>query len=454
MVVGSGALDMRRAIIYCTVFELLGAAFMGGHVSETIRTDIIDPVLLTERRDVVLIGMTCACFAAALWLYLSAVFGLPVSITHTVVGSFVGFAIFSTGSFQFVQFLGVVKILISWLFSPTAACVLTAGIFYLLRKYILEVKDRSFQRTVKSVPYCLGFSLLINLMFIVIEQTPLFSVTIAKFIPIRAQYFIILTTIFFVCCFFSFLKLPRLAAEAKGRSSFVWLTALSRVGNSRDSAPSSPATYGTLAAGKVGSPTGLDVADDWELDNTVPPMAFGGLAVTPFNPRAEFLFTLLQVVAGSVSSFVHGAVAGANATAAFVIFYDTFAASKLNAGQIHSGWAVLPAMAGMAIGILTLGERLMKTVGAELVALTPARGWCIQIGATLVTMVFTGIGIPLSLSQAQVGAAIGCGLLDAQWRGVSWRVVSKIACGWALTLVVASVTTGVLMWLLAFFYCV
>ncbi|EKF33090.1 phosphate transporter, putative [Trypanosoma cruzi marinkellei] len=563
MVVGSGSLNMRQAVFYCTVFELLGAAFMGGHVSGTIRKGIVDPALFTLDRDMVLIGMTCASFSAAVWLYLSTVLGLPVSITHTVVGSILGFAVFSSGSFQYVQPRGVVKILVSWLLAPPVAGAVTAGIFYLLRKYILTVKGRSFQNALWSLPYCLLFSLFIDLMFVVIEQPPVITVTIASFIPVDVQYLLFLLAILLACWIASSAVFPRLAEESWNLKSFVWESEVLRTEEEEDaesraaarcteteggdermqrsffastdrgtaaseihaektesvplprkvaalthepgsfflstlgsarvqllpqhsvraapvtrnaihsaplprrgeaqsvaSASASTVSYGAVAnvedEPKASVDVGLDdefMEEDWGLDRPMQPINFRGLRIKPFNPRAEYLFTALQVVAGSMSSFVHGAVAGANATAAFVIFYDTFAVSELGEEPLGSGWAVLPAMLGIAIGMFTLGTRLMKTVGVELVTVTPARGWCIQAGGTLVTMVLTGIGIPVSLSQAQVGAAVGCGLLDARTRGVEWGIVLKIACGWVVTLAISAATTGVFMWLLAYFYC-
>ncbi|ORC90119.1 putative phosphate transporter [Trypanosoma theileri] len=617
MVVGSGSLNMRKAIVYCTLFELLGAAFMGGHVSGTIRNGIVDPILFSRDRDMVLIGMTCATFAVALWLYLSTVFGLPVSITHTVVGSILGFAIFSSGSFAYVQSRGIVKIVISWLLAPIAAGIVTSIIFYYLRKRILKVKRVSFQNALWSLPYCLAFSLLIELMFLVIEKPPILAVTLAQFMPLWVQYMLLFVVIVGFCFFSSAVLFPRLAEEAWRQNSFVWesdvlrteveaqganktkmtntnitgdtaaaaaaadaaavgvvrptmedtaveeeplrfsfvtatdhsatttthdnvseradelslqksistllhgtceflqssigatdlnllqqqrrvrtapvvrrsplpehmheredprgLTSMVSLTSTLVPSASKPITtsYGTLEEKRnveeeerpvspleESSPSVIGVDDefaepDWGLDHPMQPIRFGGLLIKPFNPRAEYLYTALQVVAGSMSSFVHGAVAGANATATFVILYHAFAVGELKEEDpLDSTWAVLPAMLGIAIGMFTLGSRLMKTVGVELVTVTPARGWCIQVGGTLVTMLLTGIGIPVSLSQAQVGAAVGCGVLDARAKGVAWGIVFKIVCGWLVTLVISAVTTGVSMQLLASFYCI
>ncbi|AYU80552.1 phosphate transporter, putative [Leishmania donovani] len=666
MVVGSGSLNMKQAIIYCTVFELLGAAFMGGHVSNTIRSGIVDPVLFSQNKDVVVIGMTCASFAAALWLYLSAVFGLPVSITHTVVGSILGFALFATGGLTYVKPSGVVAVVISWLAAPIAAGGVTALLFYLMRRDIFKVKGRSFELALAVLPHCLLASLLVDFFFIVLEQPPIMSQTLAQNVPLHVQYVILLALILLFCWVAKVWVFPQVAAAAMSARSFVWesealrtelvnmedslalddlkdlsffkprgdVSATAPVSAGRQpprphyqhqppagetdtapvavpaavalpppSLPDNPApactldslsldrrndgaadhgssksssTYGCPTHSRTPTPTplhqnasfvlssisasdssfvrqggmvrlapvhtrghsptlqthtesfataaaliqrgakdahhlsGCHVAssdrechkaqqvqsagattygstestkpvsatcrgerglvpipyspalvhsedefgeEDWAMDHPMQPIRFGGILIKPFNPRAEYLFTGLQVVAGSISSFVHGAVAGANATSAFIILYDAFTNHELQEPGLSSQWSMLPAMMGIAIGMFGLGASLMKTVGMELVTVTPARGWCIQIGGTLVTMVLTGIGIPVSLSQAQVGAAIGCGVLDAKLGGVSWGIVTKVVTGWVVTLLISALTTGVSMWVVSSLLC-
>lgn len=574
MVVGSGSLNMKQAIIYCVVFELLGALFMGGKVSNTIRNGIVNPILFDRSADMVVGGMTCATFSSALWLFLSTQFGLPVSITHTVVGSVLGFAIFSVGSFEYVLFGGIKKIIVSWLLAPVLAAIVTALFFSFLRSKVLGAKG-SFARAERALPYLMAFSLFVDLCFIFIEQPPVLNNTFALLMP-QPMQFSLLTILIGMFSYWANLYLfPSTVAEAKGLSHFCWeaevvttrameddetdpaetrseasqpsttlshfallregtLDALVKseggfgptrergaetetnsatshnapaaiyrassfsasdakivsrgsavkiVSNSSGAAAKrvsfnqapmvdatsattilhhNRTTYGTLDTDEVsfGDSGEMDVGD--EIAKHMNPIRYGGILVAHFNPRAEYLFTVLQVFAGAMSSFVHGAVAGANATATFMILYETFSrhylsidASSTSSDPLNSQWAILPAMLGITIGMCSLGARLMKTVGMDLVTVTPARGWTMQVGGTLVTMVCTGLGIPVSLSQCQVGAAIGCGVTDAggTMAGVSWSVVFKIIAGWVVTLVIGSCTTGLTMRVLAHFYC-
>ncbi|CUG88656.1 phosphate transporter, putative [Bodo saltans] len=578
MVVGSGSLNMKQAIVYCVVFELLGAFFMGGHVSNMIRNGIIDTTLFHMSPDMVIAGMTCATFSSAMWLYLSTVFGLPVSITHTVVGSVLGFGIFSVGSFQYVKMDGLQLIVASWLVAPIFSAIATAALFWIVRRYVLHAKlKRSFTLASRALPYCMFVSLMIDVGFIFIEQPPLLQRTLNKVLPTYAS-FTILTTITAIACYAAkCFILPETIAEAKSMKTFCWeaevittqvkgdlplekeqdvahdapltdvtsiavddgdlsscgSTAVQRAhvhrarmssmsamdsklerqdtqeivvrpiprvasilrkaqeGNRENeqreliSSSKRRVSYGTTTAFDQRSGTNVlsplystskeatfedeDESAGDALAALMPTIEYGGtIKVRHFNPQSEYLFTVLQVLAGAMSSFVHGAVAGANATATFVILYDTFARHYLtdaiendsldgdaSSSPLSVRWAMLPAMLGISIGMISLGARLMKTVGMDLVTVTPARGWCMQVGGTLITMICTGIGIPVSLSQCQIGAAIGCGVTDAggTLSGVSWRVVLKIMAGWIFTLLIGSLTTGLTMRVLAHVYC-
>jgi PiT family inorganic phosphate transporter len=95
--VGSGAITVRTAIIIAAIFEFLGAAFAGGHVTKTIRKGIIDPTPIVDQPEVLVFGMLAALLATAIWLMMASLKGWPVSTTHSIVGALVGFGIAGIG---------------------------------------------------------------------------------------------------------------------------------------------------------------------------------------------------------------------------------------------------------------------------------------------------------------------------------------------------------------------
>jgi inorganic phosphate transporter, PiT family len=95
--VGSKALTLRNAIIVAAIFEFLGAFFLGGSVSDTVRKGIVNPDLFAGTPELLAYGMLAALLASALWLHLASVFGMPVSTTHSIVGAVAGFGCCSLG---------------------------------------------------------------------------------------------------------------------------------------------------------------------------------------------------------------------------------------------------------------------------------------------------------------------------------------------------------------------
>ena len=58
--VGSGALTIKQAILVAAIFEFSGAFLAGGQVTSTVRSGIVDPVLLAETPELLIYGMLAA----------------------------------------------------------------------------------------------------------------------------------------------------------------------------------------------------------------------------------------------------------------------------------------------------------------------------------------------------------------------------------------------------------
>ena len=78
----------------------------------------------------------------------------------------------------------------------------------------------------------------------------------------------------------------------------------------------------------------------------------------------------------------------------------------------------------------------MVTVGKGIVPLDPFSALVVVLAEGFVQHLFTQIGIPVSSSQAVVGAVVGVGLV-AGVQTVSGRMLTKIGLGWVLTPVLA-----------------
>jgi PiT family inorganic phosphate transporter len=147
--VGSGALTIRWAIVVAALFEFSGAFLAGGHVTNTVRKGILDMEMVSP--DELLYGMLAALTSAATLLLGATRFGLPVSTTHAIVGSIVGFGAVVIGP-QAVNWGEVGRIVASWLTSPLLAGVLAYIIFQLTRRLILD-KDSPLDQVRRVGPF-------------------------------------------------------------------------------------------------------------------------------------------------------------------------------------------------------------------------------------------------------------------------------------------------------------
>jgi len=142
----------RTGMFICGTMALLGAILEGGKVSKTIGGGIVPPEYLTVQ--IAGIGL----LAAICWVIFATYFGLPVSTTHSAVGAVAGIGIalsipYWTGkSLDFVPIKWNVfqKIVICWLVTPTASCLIAFLLYFtlinLLRRFHYE---KTFYRWAK-----------------------------------------------------------------------------------------------------------------------------------------------------------------------------------------------------------------------------------------------------------------------------------------------------------------
>jgi PiT family inorganic phosphate transporter len=136
--VGSGAITVRRAILIAAIFEFTGAVVAGGHVTSTIRKGIIDATAIPSP-EMLVWGMLAALLAAGVWLMVASYYGWPVSTTHTIVGSLIGFGVVGIG-LDAVDWPQVAGIVASWIVSPLFGAMIAFVLTLSVRRLILDAE--------------------------------------------------------------------------------------------------------------------------------------------------------------------------------------------------------------------------------------------------------------------------------------------------------------------------
>ncbi len=137
---GSKSITLKQAIIIAIIFEFAGAFIGGIEVTDTIKNGIINASALDHSPEILAYGMLSVLLASMTWMLFASRYGLPVSITHTLIGALVGFGTIVLG-FHSIHWSKVKDIGLSWIFSPLIAGVLSYLLFSLLQKIILGRKD-------------------------------------------------------------------------------------------------------------------------------------------------------------------------------------------------------------------------------------------------------------------------------------------------------------------------
>jgi PiT family inorganic phosphate transporter len=147
--------------------------------------------------------------------------------------------------------------------------------------------------------------------------------------------------------------------------------------------------------------------------------AYNRLTVTIF--QADSLLRASLIVAGCYASYTLGANNVANTTAVFVA-----------AGLLTFFQAALVGGLSIAFGVLTYSRGVMETVGTKLVRLDPFSALVVVLAEGLTVHFYTLLGVPVSTSQAVIGAVLGIGVV----KGVATirrRTLYGILVGWFLT---------------------
>ncbi len=166
------------------------------------------------------------------------------------------------------------------------------------------------------------------------------------------------------------------------------------------------------------------------------------------------------LVVGALASYTLGANNIANVMGLFVSatpFNDIAVGSVLT----FTGTQQLFLIGGVAIavGIFTYGQHVMVTVGSDLYRITPLSGFVVVLAESIVLFLFSSVWlegllrsmhlptlplVPLSSTQAVIGAVVGVGLAK-HGRGINLQVLGKIAAGWVIAPIAAFLMAFVML---------
>ncbi len=139
--VSTRALTPGQAIALARTFNIIGA-FLSTRVAQTVGNGIIDPATVDQG------VIVAAIIGAIIWSAACTHVGVPISITHSLVGGIIGASVVGYGV-AILKWAGIRKVLLGLLISPlvgfVGAYILMLAVLWLFRKARPSKVNRFFR---------------------------------------------------------------------------------------------------------------------------------------------------------------------------------------------------------------------------------------------------------------------------------------------------------------------
>ena len=481
--VGAKVLNLRQAVLIAAIFEFSGAVFMGSHVTDTVRKKIVNQSIFEDEPGALMYGMLCANLSAAIWLTVATYFKYPVSTTHSIIGSIIGFSLAYAGA-DAVKWEMVGFIVLSWILSPLLAGIFSSVFFFLINRFIFN-SSRPFENTMKLFPGLTFFTFFINVLFIIYKGSPqleldelplwialLSSILIGGFTAVLAQFL-----------YLPYVKKKILKNEEErnnnensqenvididdecdnsddiDKRTDSYKVAidnttdesntddicnnLSDENNSKTVEENANNNDDECNKNEVKFDTSLSIdenikrgkeyityLEDKKLDDQIEELHQNAHII---EPKSDELCSWLQIITACFSSFAHGSNDVANSVAPLATIYYIYKYHEVTKKADVPIWILILGGVGIVVGLATWGYKIINRMGREITKISASRGFIIELAAALTVIIASRAEMPVSTTHCQVGSVVGCGLVAGR-KNIQWKLIKGILFSWLITL--------------------
>ena len=158
------------------------------------------------------------------------------------------------------------------------------------------------------------------------------------------------------------------------------------------------------------------------------------------SPRTvDRWFRRLQLISAALYSLGHGSNDAQKTMG--IISMLLFSTGHLG-GEFHIPyWVIISCYLAIALGTLSGGWRVIKTLGMRMTKLRPVHGFSAETAAAGSILFSTVLGAPVSTTHTITGAIIGVGA-TTHFKAVKWGLAYKIVWAWIFTIPGSAVLSG------------
>lgn len=164
--------------------------------------------------------------------------------------------------------------------------------------------------------------------------------------------------------------------------------------------------------------------------------------------KAERWFRRLQLVSSGAFSLGHG---GNDAQKVMGII----AAALIASGQIQSldqmpAWVPLSCYTAIAIGTMSGGWRIVRTMGTKITKVTSLEGVAAESAGAITLFMTESMRIPVSTTHTITGSIVGTGLAK-RVSAVRWGVTVNLLWAWILTIPISAILAMIVFGIVSLF---
>ncbi|MDZ7603443.1 MAG: inorganic phosphate transporter [Hoeflea sp.] len=127
------------------------------------------------------------------------------------------------------------------------------------------------------------------------------------------------------------------------------------------------------------------------------------------NQSLRKLFGIPLICSAALLSFAHGANDVANAVGPLAAIVHTAEYGDVSARVTIPLWVMAVGAAGISLGLILFGPKLIRMVGNQITKLNPMRAYCVALSAAITVIIASWLGLPVSSTHIAVGAVFGVG---------------------------------------------
>ena len=150
--------------------------------------------------------------------------------------------------------------------------------------------------------------------------------------------------------------------------------------------------------------------------------------------KVDGIFRKLQLASAAAYSLSHG-LNDAQKTMGIImlILFSTGHMTAADLGKHAPWWIILSCHGVIALGTMSGGWRIVKTMGMRITKLAPVGGFAAETAGATTIIGVSLLGIPVSTTHTITGAIVGVGAMH-RLTAVRWGVAGTIVWAWILTI--------------------